>query len=117
MKTPIKPRPVAEVLAELQAKHPELAQCAEVDRDWVWLAVDLRGDDNKAVRESIGRRGMGFIYAPGGHPLPSGRIGTWAHHTNHPIRFKRRGKSTTTTPETQQPSASEVSDAELLAVL
>lgn len=84
------PIPQDEVLAWLQEHHPELAAVAEVERAWVWLPVDLRGDNNKATRESI--KEFGFRWAKHGHVLPSGRTGTWGHSADHPTRFKRHGK-------------------------
>lgn len=118
MKTPPIIKPIAQVLAELDAAYPLLALNAEIDRNWVWLSADLRGEHNKATREAIGRRGIGFQFAPNGHALPSGNIGTWAHHAEHPTRFKRKGKhpSTDGQPSTQNDSVG-VTDADLLAVL
>ena len=111
-------KPVPQVLAELDAQFPALAQNAELDRNWVWLAVDLRGDHNKAIREAIGRQGIGFQFAPRGHALPSGKNGTWAHHAAHPIRFIHKGKSKT---HNGAPSAAAVestfTDEQLLALL
>lgn len=118
MSTPPVLKSIEQVLAELESKHPDLVQHAEVERSWLWLAVDLRGDHNKAVRESIGKRGIGFIFAANGHPLPSGRTGTWAHHGQAPRRFKRKGKKSTSNQ--QQPASEEsadFSDSELLAAL
>lgn len=86
-----------EVLEWLLENHPQLHANAELDREWIWLPVDLRGEHNKAVRESIGRKGVGFIFCPKGHPLPSGQVGTWAHHCTKPIPFKRRGSKLSTT--------------------
>lgn len=82
--------PQTEVLAWLQQNHPRLHKAAEIERDWVWIAADLRGDNNKPTRESI--KEYGFIFSrKGGHPLPSGKMGTWAHACEKPIRFKRNG--------------------------
>lgn len=82
--------PQTAVLEWLQANHPALHLAAEIDRDWIWLVVDLRGEDKKAIRESI--KEFGFIFARrGGHTLPSGKVGTWGHSCSRPMPFKRRG--------------------------
>lgn len=78
-----------DVLEWLAENHPEQAMVAELDRAWVWLPVDLRGDHNRELREDL--KGFGFKYAKHGHPLPSGATGTWAHHCDRPMPFKRRG--------------------------
>ena len=117
MKTPPMIKPVPQVLAELDAQFPALAQNAELDRNWVWLAVDLRGDHNKAIREAIGRQGIGFQFAPRGHALPSGKNGTWAHHAAHPVRFKFKGKAKPAGSEESPEPVAEFSDDQLLAAL
>ena len=84
--------PQTEVLEWLAENHPALHQCAEIERDWVWLAVDLRGDHNKPTREAI--KEYGFIFSrKGGHLLPSGKLGMWGHSCERPTRFVK-GKST-----------------------
>lgn len=91
MKKPPRPKlPINTVLDWLHAVHPELHPRAVIDRHWVWLAVDLRGDHNKPVRESI--KAYGFIFAAKGHTLPDGQTGTWAHHCEHAIAFKPKLK-------------------------
>jgi hypothetical protein len=82
--------PMIEVLAWLHAHHPELHATAEVERDWLWLCHDLRGDHNQAVRDSICE--YGFRFAKRGHTLPSGQVSYWSHSCLRPIPFKRRGK-------------------------
>lgn len=83
--------PQADVLAWLQASHPALLPSAELDRDWVWLTANLKGDEHKATRESL--KQYGFIFSRrGGHKLPSGNIGTWGHSCNKPLPFKRKGQ-------------------------
>lgn len=93
-KPPRKPRPkipINTVLEWLQQNHPALHDVAEVDRNWVWLSVDLRGDNMALIREAI--KEQGFVYHNhGGHLLPSGALGNWANACEHPIRFKRKGK-------------------------
>lgn len=81
-----------EVLEYLAEHHPELHAAAEIDRSWVWLCVDLRGDHNKELRDAIGKQGLGFRFAPKGHPLESGHIGTWSHSCDKPIPFRRKGR-------------------------
>ena len=82
---------IPQVLAELASKHPELVPHVEQERDWLWLVWDGRGEQNKPIRESIGRQGIGFQFAPRGHTLPSGRVANWAHHCQSPLPF-RTGK-------------------------
>src|SRR5271166_5513776 len=69
--------PMTEVLAWLHANHPTLHAAATVERDWIWLCCDLRGDHNKTVRDSIGE--FGFRFAKRGHTLPSGQVSYWSH--------------------------------------
>lgn len=83
--------PMTEVLAWLHANHPTLHAAVEVERDWLWLCCDLRGDHQQAVRDSIGE--YGFRFAKRGHTLPSGQVSFWSHSCTKPIPFKRRGKS------------------------
>jgi len=91
--------PMTEVLAWLQANHPDLHTAAEIERDWLWLCSDLRGDHNKATRDSIGE--YGFRFAKKGHTLPSGKVSFWGHSCQKPIPFKHRGKSSTKQTETK----------------
>lgn len=98
--------PQIEVLQWLHVNHPDLHARAVVERAWVWLPVDLRGDHNKPVRESI--KAFGFRFCKRGHPLPDGQTGTWAHSGVHPMPFKRKRA----TPPTTQPIDA---DAEALA--
>ncbi len=83
--------PMTEVLAWLQEHHPALHRDAAIERDWVWLCTDLRGDHNKPARESI--KEQGFRFAKRGHALPDGKIAYWAHACQRPIAFKRKGKA------------------------
>ncbi len=110
--------PQPEVLAWLESNHPDLAPKAELDRDWVWLAVDLRSECQRqrkrdcaceACRAAIAKRealsDYGFRFAGRGHPLPSGAIGTWGHSCTHPIRYKGigRGAAPPGRPTTSEP--------------
>jgi hypothetical protein len=81
--------PTTDVLSWLKANHPALHAVAEVDRNWVWIAADLRKDE--AARTSIKEYGFRFARR-GGHPLPSGAMGTWAHSCDRPTpgKFKRK---------------------------
>ena len=81
-----------EVLSWLQANHPELHAAVEIERDWLWLCSDLRGDHNQVVRDSLCE--FGFRFAKRGHTLPSGNISYWSHSCTKPIPFKRRSQST-----------------------
>jgi len=85
--------PMTEVLAWLQANHPALHAASEIERDWLWLSCDLRGDHNKAVRDSIGE--YGFRFAKRGHTLPSGKVSFWSHSCLRPIPFKHRRTAST----------------------
>lgn len=80
------------VLDWLLEHHPKLAEAAEVERNWVWLA-DVNLKEDAATRESI--KSIGFSYKRhGDHQLPSGRFSRWAHHCQHPVSFKfKRGGS------------------------
>ena len=93
--------PMTEVLAWLQTNHPALHAAAAVERDWLWLCCDLRGDHNQAVRDSIGE--YGFRFARSGHTLPGGQVSFWSHSCTRPIPFKHRGKSANK-PTTTKPS-------------
>ena len=67
--------------------NPVSHPMAELDRDWVWISGDLRGDHNLVIREAI--KAIGFVFGFKDHVLPSGRTARWAHHCEHPIpRFK-----------------------------
>ena len=94
--------PMTEVLAWLQANHPALHAAATVERDWLWLVCDLRGDHNKTVRDSIVE--YGFRFAKRGHTLPDGRVSFWSHSCLKPIPFKRRANSGNKPTETKTPS-------------
>lgn len=85
MKRKREKRGQVEVLEWLADTHSELHGAAEIDRDWIWLPVDLR--DDPETRASI--KEFGFRFAKRGHALPSGRVGTWGHACSHPIPFKR----------------------------
>jgi hypothetical protein len=102
MKTKRQPIPQTEVLEWLQTHHPDLHHKAEVERSWVWLSIDLRGEQNKAKREAI--KEYGFRFAKRGHPLPSGQNGTWAHCCTKPMPFKRKGSNKSTTSTTTSSS-------------
>jgi hypothetical protein len=75
----------------------------------------LRGEHNKSIRESIGKRGIGFRFAPAGHTLPSGNVANWAHACNAPRRFTRKGKPSSSSKEDS--NTTEISDEALLAAL
>ena len=101
--------PQTEVLAWLQEHYPELHAKAEIDRDWVWLAVDLRGDPTIPIRTAI--KEYGFIFSRrGGHVLPSGAIGTWGHSCERPVRFFRKGN------QSRQSDPKELTDDTILAM-
>jgi hypothetical protein len=86
------PIPQDDVLAWLEEHHPALQAVAEVDREWIWLAANLQGDEHTATRESIKK--FGFIYKRNGtHALPSGQAGNWSHSCEAPIGFKRKPKT------------------------
>ena len=95
--------PQTAVLEWLATNHTHLHESASIERDWIWLAdVNLAGDQNKPVRESLKEFGFRFGRE---HTLPDGRIARWAHACEKPIPFRRKKSS----PETKgdKPSASE----------
>ncbi len=99
--------PATEVLEWLSKNHPEIREVAEIDRDWVWIAVNLSGEEHRATRDSL--KEFGFAYkTKGAHPLQSGRMGTWSHSCTRPISFKKRGGARRAAPENEE------SEAELL---
>lgn len=115
---------IPQVLEELAQRHPELLPHVEQERNWLWLTADLTGEANKPLRESIGRakpdrpNGIGFQFAPRGHTLPSGKVSHWAHHANHPIRYKRQDKSPNGASASDAGTHSaNISDEALLAAL
>jgi hypothetical protein len=116
-KPPREKIPITEVLQWLHDNHPELHKVAEIDRNWLWIVADLRGDHNKAIRESIGRKegGYGFAFAAKGHTLPSGNVAHWAHSCEHPTRFKNKhAKKSGSNPATQDhDTGSQLSEKEL----
>ena len=103
MKEPRPPREKisqSEVLDWLFEHHPALHAKSSLERDWVWLDYDLRGDSNKEIRESI--KAFGFRFAKRGHTLPDGKIAMWAHSCEKPLPFRRlskAGKSSHKSPE------------------
>ncbi len=100
-----------DVLKWLHENHPRLHSVAELERDWVWLVVDLRGDHNKPTRESIKAFGFRFHFR-GGHALPSGKVGTWAHSCMKPMGF-HKGKHKRNNSDDSSP----ISDDELLQLI
>jgi hypothetical protein len=85
----MKTLPIEQVLGWLAEHHPKLAESAEVQGHWVWLAgVNLQSEPD--VRESIKELGFSFK-RNGDHLLPSGRTSRWAHHGMHPLRFRKGG--------------------------
>lgn len=95
---------MSEVLAWLAEHHPALHKAAEPDRAWLWITANLKGDHNKAVRDSINHEG-GFRFAKRGHTLPSGRVAFWGHSCSHPIGFKRKGGKPGKLPGAEAPAA------------
>ena len=104
LKNRISPQAVCEWLEE---HHPSLE--FEQDRSWLWVVADLRRDE--ATRKSL--KDFGFIFAKrGGHPLPSGRLGTWGHSCESPTPFFRRNK---TSPAAEVPTADDTTMKELMS--
>jgi hypothetical protein len=107
------PRPQTEVLAWLFANHPALHKAAEIDRAWLWLPVDLRGEHNKPTREAI--KEYGFIFSRrGGHPLPSGKLGMWGHSCEAPLPFNKKSRKQKQSTDLTIPD-NEVTDEEAAA--
>lgn len=90
------PASVGEVLDWLTEHHPQLAASAERDRQWLWITANLSGPVHEAVRADI--KAIGFRFAKRGHPLPSGATGTWAHHGERPLPYRRRTPRTDPAP-------------------
>ena len=84
------PVPQSDVLGWLAANYPQLHEVAEIERAWVWLPWDGRGEDNKPIREAL--KAFGFKFAFKGHQLPSGKRGTWGHCCTRPMPFRRHSK-------------------------
>lgn len=86
----LKSAPVSQVdvLAWLHQNHPQLFARAVTDRDWVWVAADLSGNQNKPIRESI--KNFGFKFAKRGHALSNGQQAFWGHACTRPIPFFRK---------------------------
>ena len=104
-------RPMNDVLAWLLEHHPKLHAVAEADRYWLWLPINLSGDENKAVRDSI--KAYGFIFSRhGGHPLASGKMGYWGNSCENPKPFHRRDKSKPTTERNPLAQPEQTSDLE-----
>lgn len=81
------PKPQAEVLEWCDANcHLP----SEVDRSWVWLIGDLRGDNNEELRERLLQ--YGFRFKKKGHACPSGAVAHWAHSCETPIPGWRLNK-------------------------
>lgn len=118
MKPKREPIPINSVVEWLAKNHPALIDCAEQDRNWLWLAWDGRGEHNKPIRESLKQFGFRFHFR-GGHKLPSGKVGTWGHSCMKPTGFKRRksGGNKTSNPDTKGGDKQELSDDELLNLL
>ena len=86
------PRPMAEVLADVEKHLPALVAHCYVDRDWLWYCgPSLAGDHNKATRETLSA--LGFRYAPKGHTMQDGEtVGSWSHSCEAPRgRMFRKG--------------------------
>jgi len=86
--------PQATVLAWLAEHQPQLE--AVVEREWVWIASNLKGEEHVAEREAIKSMldGHGFKFAKRGHQLPDGRMAFWAHACACPTRFHRNTPAT-----------------------
>ena len=116
--------PMSEVLGLIEQK--QLPIQTEAQRDWLWLTTEVgplhkkcdcaECAERKRIREAI--KEIGFKFAFHGHPLPSGVISYWGHSCDHPVRFKRRGKTPGPDdgPDGEKPSQTP-SDDELLAML
>lgn len=80
-------------MADVEEQLPHLAEHMQQDREWLWYCgPSLQGEHNKETREKLGTRGIGFRFAPGGHPMPDGGTGSWAHCCEHPTRRQRKDK-------------------------
>ena len=114
-----------DVLAWLQAQHPQLHGDAVIDRSWLWLAGDRlkpcqRGCDCEAckakaiIRQAISE--YGFRFAKRGHELPDGKLAWWGHSCERPTRFhKGQGRAQGAAPSTLPVSNANEDFAALLA--
>lgn len=111
-------KPVSDVLAELHAISPELHAAAELERNWVWVTLNMQPKERQPWRDAM--KAMGFKYAKRGHACPSGAMSYWSHHCMHPTRFdksKGKGKGKAGGEGGEPAATNEPSIDELLAVL
>lgn len=78
-----------EVILELEQAAPHVTAHLAADRNWLWyIGPSLKNDPG--TREVM--KDAGFIWAPDGHNLLTGEVGTWGHCCGHPVKFMRRGR-------------------------
>jgi hypothetical protein len=83
--------PPKTVLEWLNKNHPELVPDAALDRNWIWLTTNLKGDDKKPVRESLKQNGWRFAFKP--HKMADGREARWANNCGFFKPFRKRKPS------------------------
>lgn len=103
------PIPQTDVLNWLAFNHPKLSLDSEIDREWVWISTDLRGEEHKATREAI--KQYGFRFAKRGHALPSGKQAFWGHCCTKPLPFRRHKKPGQPMPDTESPADEMIASA------
>lgn len=83
---------ISEVMAQLGAKAPHLAENCYIDRDWVWYcgpSLQPKPDDRAILKE------LGFRWSKGGHQMPDGvTVGSWGHSCQKPMFPRRKQHST-----------------------
>lgn len=116
--------PMSEVLDLITSKTLPIQ--TEAERDWLWIVTEIgplhkkcecaECTRRKGIRESV--KEIGFRFAMGGHPLKSGVVSYWGHSCDHPVRFKRRGKTSKPGDGTVEDKPSPpISDDDLLRML
>lgn len=73
---PTEKHPPEKILEIVKRDKPELARHLEYDRHWLWYTGPTL-QDKPELRRYLGREGLGFRFRNGGHPMPSGKVGTW----------------------------------------
>lgn len=77
------------VMLHCASIHPYL----EIDREWIWYCgPSLQGEVNKPTREAMKRIGFRYRFK-GARELPSGKVGTWAHHCMRPTPRGSKGET------------------------
>lgn len=87
---PTEKHPPEKILEIVKRDKPELARHLEYDRHWLWYTGPTL-QDKPELRRYLGREGLGFRFRNGGHPMPSGNVGTWFYWYVIPPKWKSNG--------------------------